>query len=142
MIVPDINLLLYANIDAMPEHQASRRWLEALLDAREPVGLATAALFGFIRIATSRRVFEPPLEVGDAVARVEAWLARPHVTLLVPGPRHLDLAFGLLRHVGFAGNLTTDVQLAALAIEHQAELHSHDTDFARFPGLRWRDPLA
>ena len=142
MIIPDVNLLLYANIDAVPEHAAARAWLEGCLNGSTPIGLAAPALFGFLRIATSRRVFDPPVEVEDAVARVESWLERPHVALLLPGPRHLEIAFRLLRELGATGNLTTDVQLAALAIEHQAELHSHDTDFARFPSLRVHDPLA
>jgi hypothetical protein len=142
MIIPDVNLLVYANIDAMPEHAAARRWMEAGLNGLEPFGLAAPALFGFIRVATSRRVFDPPLDLDDALARVEAWLARPHVTLLLPGPRHLEIAFALLRQLGTGGNLTTDVQLAALAIEHQAALHSHDTDFGRFPSLKWVDPIA
>jgi predicted nucleic acid-binding protein len=73
---------------------------------------------------------------------VEAWLAQPQVALLHPGERHATILFDLLRGLGTAGNLTTDAHLAALAIEHQAELCSTDADFARFPGLRWRNPLA
>jgi len=142
MILPDINLLLYANIAAVPEHAAARAWMEGCLNGTTPFGLAAPALFGFVRISTSRRIFDAPLAVDDAVARVEAWLARPHVAFLLPGPRHLEIAFRLLRDLGSGGNLTTDVQLAALAIEHQAELHSHDTDFGRFPSLRLHDPLA
>ncbi len=142
MIVPDINLLLYSTIKAFPEHPRARRWLEDVMNGEADVGLAAPALFGFIRLSTNRRLFAPPLAVEDAVQRVEEWLARPHVVFLLPGPRHLELAFRLLRGLGTAANLTTDVQLAALAIEHQAELHSSDTDFARFPQLRWVNPLA
>lgn len=142
MIVPDVNLLLYACITAFPEHARARRWLEEVMNGEPDVGLAAPAVFGFIRLSTHPRVFDPPLAVGDAVQRVEQWLARPHVQFLLPGPRHLELAFRLLRGLGTAANLTTDVQLAALAIEHQAELHSNDTDFGRFPQLRWVNPLA
>lgn len=81
------------------------------------------------------------MEVADALSCAEEWLARPNVRFLVPGPRHLEIAFQLLRRVGAAANLTTDVQLAAYAIEYQAELHSADTDFGRFPQLRWVNPL-
>jgi uncharacterized protein len=84
----------------------------------------------------------PPLAVEEAVGIVEHWLERPNVRFLLPGPRHLDLASGLLRSLGTAANLTTDVQLAALAIEYQGELHSNDVDFARFPGLRIANPLS
>jgi predicted nucleic acid-binding protein len=80
--------------------------------------------------------------VGEALARVEGWLERPHVHFLQPGPRHLGIAFSLLRHLGAGANLTTDAQLAALAIEHQGEVHSNDGDFGRFPQLRWLNPLA
>ena len=99
-------------------------------------------MFGFIRLAANRRVFEQPLAAADAVARVRAWLECAPVRFLPPGPDHLEIAFGLLTTLGTAGNLTSDVQLAAHAIEHQAELCSNDVDFARFAGLRWRNPLA
>jgi hypothetical protein len=82
------------------------------------------------------------MTVDDALARVEEWLGRPHVHFVQPGPRPLEIAFRLLRHTGAAARLTTDAQLAALAIEHQGEVHSNDTDFGRFPDLRWIDPLA
>jgi toxin-antitoxin system PIN domain toxin len=141
VIVPDVNLLLYAHIATFPEHQAARRWWEALMNGGEPVGVAAPALFGFVRIATSARIFDPPLAVDAALSRVEAWLERPHVRMLVPGSRHVEITFALLRRVGAGGNLTTDAQLAALAIEHQAELHSNDVDFGRFEGLRWVNPL-
>ena len=141
MILPDTNLLLYACIEAYGEHDAARRWLDGVMNGNEPVGLAAPVLFGFIRIATNPRAFKPPLPVEDAIARVENWLARPHVHFLMPGSRHLEVVFGLLRKLGVAGDLTADAQLAALAIEHQAELHSNDTDFGRFPQLKWVNPL-
>jgi len=142
LIVPDVNLLLYATIDAFAEHAAARRWWEERLNGDAEIGLAGAVLFGYIRIATNPRVFDPPLPVDDCLARVESWLSRPQVSFLLPGPRHIEIAFRLLRELGVAANLTTDVQLAALAIEYQAEIHSNDADFARFPQLRWIDPLA
>ena len=142
MIVPDVNLLLYAEIDAYPEHRSARRWWEQLLDGEHRVGLAPVALFGFLRIGTNRRVFTEPLSVDDALARVGRWLERPQVSYLVPGTRHLDIAFQLLRRLGTGANLTTDVQLAAHAIELSGEVHSNDGDFARFDGLRWVNPLA
>lgn len=142
MIVPDINLLLYATITGFPEHVPARRWWEEILGGSVDVALTGPAIFGFVRIGTNPRIFDRPLGVDDALGRVQAWLDQPPVRFLLPGPRHLEIAFRLLRELGTAGNLTTDVQLAAYAIENQAELHSNDGDFARFPELRWRNPIA
>jgi uncharacterized protein len=142
VILPDVNLLLYAHVSAFPEHVRAAAWWEGLMNGRVDVGVAAPAVFGFIRLATNPRVFDPPLAVTDAVGRVEEWLARPQVHFIQPGPRHLEIAFALLRQVGVGANLTTDAQLAALAIEHQGEVHSNDADFGRFPRLRWRNPIA
>lgn len=141
MIVVDVNLLLYATFSTFEQHSAARDWLEGVLNGGEQLLLPGVSVFGFVRIATSPRIFETPLRVEDALGAVDAWLAQPHVHFLVPGPRHLELAFGLLRRLGAASNLTTDVQLAAHAIENQAVLHSNDADFGRFEGLRWVNPL-
>jgi uncharacterized protein len=142
MIVPDVNLLLYAHINAFPRHRDAKKWWERLLGGQVEVGVSSPALFGFVRIATNPKVFDPPMDVDAAFERVESWFTRSTVRFLQPGPRHLEIAASLLRQLGSAGNLTTDAQLAALAIENQAELHSNDSDFGRFPGLRWVNPLS
>jgi toxin-antitoxin system PIN domain toxin len=90
---------------------------------------------------THRAVLVAPMTAPGAIAHVRAWFAQPNVERIDPGPPHLDVLDKLLAAAGTAGNLTTDAHLAALAIEHQCELHSNDSDFARFPGLRWRNPL-
>jgi toxin-antitoxin system PIN domain toxin len=141
VIVPDVNLLLYAEIDAFPQHATARRWWEQTLGGERQVGLCSASLFGFIRIATSRRVFETPMTIDDALGRASMWLERRHVSFLVPGHRHIEIAFDLLRRQGTGGNLTTDVQIAAYAIESGGEVHTNDLDFGRFDGLRWHNPL-
>lgn len=141
MIVPDVNLLLYAEIDAFPQHAAARRWWEGALSGERQVGIAPVALFGFLRIATSRRVLTEPLPVEDAIARTQRWLERSHALFLVPGTRHLETAFRLLRSLGAGGNLTTDVQLAAHAVEYGGEVFSNDEGFGRFEGVRWVNPL-
>ncbi|MFN2425923.1 MAG: type II toxin-antitoxin system VapC family toxin [Candidatus Binatia bacterium] len=141
MIIPDVNLLLYAEFDAFPQHEAARRWWEGAINGDRQVGIPAVSLFGFLRTATSRRIFTAPLPVKDAIARVEAWLAPSHVRFLVAGPHHLEIALALLAEIDTAGNLTTDVQLAAHAIENQADLCSNDRDFGRFSGLRWKNPL-
>lgn len=142
MIVPDVNLLIHAYNSESPVHEVARSWWEGLLNGSQPVGLSWASMLGFIRVSTHRQIFTSPLPVATACAHVRAWLAQPSVTVLDPGARHAGILFGLLESLGTAGNLTTDAHLAALAIEHQAELHSTDADFARFPGLRWSNPLA
>ena len=141
MILPDLNLVIYAHNADAPEHAASRAWWERLLNGDEPVVIPWAVALGFVRLMTHRAVLITPMGSSAAVAHVRSWFARSHVEAVEPGPRHLDILDRLLSAAGTAGNLTTDAHLAALAIEHQCELHSNDTDFARFPGLRWRNPL-
>ena len=141
MIIPDVNLLVYAHNQAAPLHRQARIWWQDLMDRQQPVGLAWAVVFGFIRLVTHSSVLASPLAPLDAMSRVRTWVAQPEVRLLEPGPRHLGIAEDLFRATGVAGSLTTDTHLAALAIEHQAELHSNDSDFARFPGLRWSNPI-
>jgi toxin-antitoxin system PIN domain toxin len=141
VIIPDINLLLYAVITGFPQHRRAHAWWEDAINSTTRVGLTYPAVFGFLRIATNARILAAPLAVGDGVAYVREWLAQPNVVLLTPGPRHLDTALSLLEVLGTAGNLTTDAQLAAYAIEYNAEMHSNDTDFARFAELSWTNPL-
>jgi toxin-antitoxin system PIN domain toxin len=141
VIIPDVNVLLYAQIAAHKDHLRLKKWWEQALSGREEVGLASPAVFGFVRIGTNPRVFTPALEVNEALEIVERWVVRPNARVLTPGPRHLEIAFGLLRAAGAAGNLTTDAQLAAYAIENAATVYSGDVDFGRFPGLSWKNPL-
>jgi len=141
VILPDINLLLHAYNCDSPAHAAARVWWERALNSTRPVALAWATILGFIRTTTHRQVFSNPLPVATACAHARAWLGQPYVSIIDPGARHAEILFGLLESLGTAGNLTTDAHLAALAIEHQAELHSTDADFTRFPGLRWVNPL-
>jgi toxin-antitoxin system PIN domain toxin len=141
MIVPDINLLIYAHNERAPEHSKAREWWENCLNGVEPVGLPWISIAGYVRLMTHPRVLERPLEVAAAIAHVREWLQQPSVRVLQPGAKFSDLFLSYLAQLGTAGNLTTDAQLAALAVEYQAELYSADTDFARFSGLRWRNPL-
>ncbi len=142
MIVPDVNLLLYAEIDAHPLHAAARQWWEDALNGQESIGLPPVCVFGFLRISTNRRVFTDPLPVEDAILRVQRWLEQEPVMLLAAGSRHLETAFRLLKQLGTGANLTTDVQIAAHAVENNGEVHSNDRDFGRFDGVRWVNPLS
>jgi uncharacterized protein len=139
--IPDINLLVYAYNRDAPHHDASRAWWEALLNGDGRIAIPWIVSLGFIRLMTHRAVLVEPLDPGRALAHVRSWLDRSNVEVLEPGPRHLQLLDQLLRELGTAGNLSTDAHLAALAIEHRYSLHSNDSDFGRFPGLRWHNPL-
>jgi toxin-antitoxin system PIN domain toxin len=138
----DANLLLYATDERAPRHGSARAWLEALLAGDEPVAFAWAVLLAFLRLSTNPRVFIDPLSPERAFDVIQAWLTQPCATVVHPGARHAILVRQLLGSLGAAGNLVSDAHLAALAIENGAELNSCDTDFARFSGLRWIDPLA
>ena len=141
MIVPDVNLLIYAYDTASTHHSAAASWLEGVMKGGEEIGLAAVVVFGFVRISTSARVFKNPLTVAEASARVESWLARPHVRIIEPSPYHVHDVLALLADTGTAANLTTDAQVAALALQEKAVIHSNDTDFQRFPGVRCHNPL-
>lgn len=141
MILTDVNLLLYAYDSTSPTHPRAKEWLEDRLSGVEAFGLAWAVLLAFVRLTTSRRVFASPLTIDESLDLVDAWLAAPSATVVQPGSRHAVLLRQLLEPVGAGGNLTSDAHLAALALEHDAELCSADADFSRFPGLRWSNPL-
>lgn len=141
MILVDANLLLYAYHTQAPQHAASRAWLERALSGEEFVGFAWMTLWAFLRIGTNPRVFERPLALDEASAAVSAWLDQPATGIVDPGERHWEILQDLMRGGQAAGPLITDAALAALAIEHGATLHTTDRDFARFPGLKWIDPL-
>ena len=142
MIVPDLNLLLYAVHRESPLHARAVHWIDGLLSGDEPVGLPWAVSLGFVRIVTNARVFSSPLPVETALAIVDGWYARRVVVPLDPAAGHWRLVRSLLTEAGTAGNLTTDAHLAALCIERGATLHTADADFGRFRGLRWANPLA
>jgi len=142
MILPDVNLLVYAYNEAAPQHAQAREWWEDLMTRQAPVGLAWAVVFGFIRLVTHPSVLVDPLPPELALDVVDEWFVGENVTVLEPGPRHLLITRDLFAATGVAASLTTDTHLAALAIEHGVELHSNDRDFERFPGLRRFNPLA
>ncbi len=142
MILPDVNLLVYAIDETSSFHKQSRAWWDELLSSTEPVGLCYPAILGFIRLTTNRRIFESPLSIGTAVDHVENWLGQPNTILLLPTGSHWPLLAKLLKSTGAGANLTTAAHLAAFAIEHGCTLCSNDSDFERFEGLRWENPLS
>ncbi len=136
----DANVLLCAVNERAAHHEHSRAWLRGALDGEEAVGFAWLVLVAFLRLATAPVVFPRPLATADAVATLEVWLAQPVAVRLEPTARHLAVLGGLLAEAGSGGNLVNDAHLAALAVEHDAAIVSFDSDFARFPGVRWRQP--
>ena len=141
MILPDVNLLLYAHNAGSREHQRARMWLEAAISGSEKIGFSWEILLGFLRIASTPKLFAMPRQVDDIVVVVDDWLRRDNVVLVTPGDRHWEILNDLLSKSQARGPLIMDAHLAALAIEHGATLCTNDRDFLRFPGLRVEFPL-
>ena len=140
MLIPDANLLLYA-VNADTEHHIdAKAWLDGALTQRETVGFAWVVLLAFLRISTRTGIFARPLSTGEATTVVEAWLDQPAATVLEPTDRHASILRGLLNETGTGGNLVTDAHIAGLAAEHGGTVITYDSDFDRFPGVRWRPP--
>jgi uncharacterized protein len=141
VILVDANLLVYAQVSSVSQHQIARDWLDGQLNGTAPVGLAWITLVAFLRIVTNPRIFERPLPPADAWRQVGAWLACEQVWTPEPTQRHSEILGELFKLPGIYGNLVPDAHLAALAVGHGLTLCSTDGDFARFPGLRWLNPL-
>lgn len=142
MILVDANLLVYAHVRSFPQHEGARAWLDDQLNGPAPVGLPWPSLLAFSRLVTNPRVFEQPEPMADAWAQVLAWLGCETAWIPRPSERHAELLGELLSVPGVHANLVPDAHLAALALEHGLTVCSTDGDFARFPRLRWLNPLA
>jgi toxin-antitoxin system PIN domain toxin len=141
VILPDVNILVYAHRRDTAEHRAVRRWLEGVVEADEAYAMSDLVISGFVRVVTHPRIFREPSPLADALAFAEQLLDQPHCVLVQPGPRHWDIFVRLCRQASARGNVVPDAFLAALAIEAGCEWITTDRDFARFEGLRWRHPL-
>ena len=142
MIVPDVSLLLYAYDSSSPFHAKAASWWSSALSGAEPVGLPHVVLFGFVRIATSGRVFRNPLSVTAAFETVNLWLGRNIASVLEPAPNHVKRTAELLMAANSSGgNLVTDAQIAAIAVTSGATVFTTDRDFLRFSGVRCEFPL-
>jgi len=142
LILVDANILLYAEDSLQSRHQQARAWWDSQLSGTGVVCLCWTVLSAFIRIGTNPRVFEQPLSLEQALACVQSWLDQPCTRVVRPTERHWTVFKQVLTDGQAVANLVTDAHLAALAIEHGCELASTDSDFARFPKLKWRNPLA
>ena len=141
MLAPDVNVLVYAFREELPEHEGCRRWLEATIGADAAFSLFDLVLSGFLRVVTHPRVFKTPAPLDAALGFVNELRAQPNCVLVYSGPRHWDIFESLCRRSGAKGSLVADAYLAALAIESGCEWVTTDRDYARFPALRWRPPF-
>jgi len=141
VIVFDANLLLYAYNSSAPNHAQARKSVQAIFSGSEPVGLPWQTIYAFLRIITNRQLRGERLSMEEAVAIVEEWIALPGVHLLGPGERHWTFLKQTLLEGQASGPLVTDAELAALTMENGGVLYTTDRDFARFPGLKWANPL-
>jgi toxin-antitoxin system PIN domain toxin len=137
-----VNIYVYAFREAAPDHARYRAWLLSAFSADEPVAVAELVLSGFVRVVTHPRVFDPPATIDAAFAFANAVRAQPAALTVAAGPRHWEIFERLSVAAAAKGNLVPDAYLAALAIESGSTLVTTDRDFSRFPGLRWRHPLA
>jgi toxin-antitoxin system PIN domain toxin len=142
VLLPDVNVLVYAHRQDGPEYRLYRSWLEAVVDSDAAFGMADVVLSGFLRIVTNRRIFAYPTPVDVAISFADELRARPNCVPVNPGPRHWSIFCRLCRQAGAKGNLVADAFLAALAVESGSEWITTDRGFSRFPGLRWRHPLS
>jgi toxin-antitoxin system PIN domain toxin len=142
MILLDVNLLVYASDPQSPKYSFAKTWLDARLSESARVGIPWETILGFLRIVTNPRIYTPPVTVASAWSQAEEWLACPNVWIPQPGPNHQLIMSSLLSNLGGGAKLIPDAHLAALAIQHGLILCSADGDFARFPGLRWQNPIA
>lgn len=141
MILPDVNVLLYAFRADSLHHAEYRRWLESIVNGDAAYGMSPHVLSGVIRVATHPRIFARPSRLDEATEFTSVLLDQPHCQMVQPGPRHWSLFLDVCRRANAAGNLIQDAWLAALAIESGCEWITTDRNFARFAGLRWRTPI-
>ena len=138
MKLPDVNVLLHAVDTTHKNHAVAKQWLESSLFEPEGAGFVWLVLIGFVRIATRKGVLTHPLPTPDALSVLDEWVNHPKAQIISPGDRHADILTRLLLGAGTAGNLTNDAHLAAIAIEHNAEVGTFDHDFKRFTGVKFQ----
>jgi toxin-antitoxin system PIN domain toxin len=142
VILLDVNILIYASIASVSQHEAAKDWLDQQLNDTAPVGLPWMTTLAYLRVTTNTRAFAPPISIATAWQRASAWLSAEPVWVPQPTEHHADVLGELLALPGMHSNLVPDAHLAALAIEHGLTLCSTDGDFARFPKLKWQNPIA
>jgi toxin-antitoxin system PIN domain toxin len=141
MLLPDVNILVYAHREDAVNHEAYRQWLTSLINSDQTYGIAELALSGFIRVVTHPRVFDPPTLLATALTFAHEVRNQPNCVIIRPGPRHWSIFTRLCIEADVKGNLVPDAYFAALAIESGSTWMTTDRDYSRFPQLSWRHPL-
>jgi toxin-antitoxin system PIN domain toxin len=142
MILVDANLLVYAANTAASEHASARSWLDECLNGVMRVGVPWPSMLAFVRLVSNPLIMRNPVSPADAWRQIEQWLACKSAWIPVPGEAHQTILASFLQQPWITSRLVPDAHLAALAIEHGLTCCSTDGDFARFPGLKWENPLA
>jgi toxin-antitoxin system PIN domain toxin len=141
MVLPDVNVLVYAHRGDSPDHAAYRRWFERTVNGDEAYGIADLVLSGFLRVVTHPRIFRRPSPLSDALTFVRQIREQANCVPIRPGERHWEIFERLCRDCDARGNIVPDAYFAAMAIECGCEWITTDRDYSRFPGLRCRHPL-
>lgn len=141
MRLTDTNILVYAHRPEAERHQEYLAWVTGMVNGAEPYAVSDLAITGMVRVVTNPRIYKQPSSLDEALAFATEVREQPHAHVVAPGTKFWAIFTDLCRHARARANLVPDAYLAALAIEHGCELVSTDTDFRRFPGLRWRHPL-
>ena len=141
MILPDVNVLLYAMRRDAKQHDEYRAWLHDVINGDDPFGMSTQALASVIRISTHPSAFAPPSTIAEALGFCRTVLASEQCVVIRPGPLHWKIFSELCEQSHTKGNMVQDAWFAALAIEAGCEWITTDRDYSRFAGLRWRAPF-
>lgn len=142
MILPDVNVLLYAFRRDSAHHAVCKPWLDRIVAGDQPFGMAPLALSAVARIATNPRIFRSPSSLSEALAFCDNLLGQPHCEIVQPGERHWAIFKRLCTEADIRGPRVSDAWFAALAIEHACTWMTYDRDYARFPELDWQQPVA
>jgi toxin-antitoxin system PIN domain toxin len=141
VILPDTNLLLYAYNSTDPRHTLARNWFKEVVNGSEPVAFCWPVILGFLRVSTNQRAFLQAFEIAEAIEIVNRWLRQPNSVVIAQTERHWVVLSDLLIKGQVRGPVTTDAEIAALAVEHGATVYSADRDFLRFPNVTLVNPL-
>lgn len=141
LLLPDVNVLLHSHRRSTPESEAVQEWFVDAVNSRRAIALSDQVIAGFVRVATNPKAYHPPTPLSKAIEFVDGLITQPNCTIVGSGPLHWEILRETLMTADARGNLVTDANIAALAIEYGFTIITRDRDFARFDNIRWLDPL-